>query len=113
LNANIAPQDMGAVNTEKLLFTKSGKGFQGLIHYNDAAIQVQGHNPDGEFIQQFEKIDRDIEKVVDAKRNCGPPARNNPNRILGVRMSAMTESLISSQSIAYINSFGNSALLHN
>lgn len=104
---------MGTVNTEKLLFTKAGKGFLGLIHYNDVAIQVQGHNPDGDFIQQFEKIDRNIEKVIDARRNCGLPARNNPNRILGIRMNAMTKSLISAQSIAYINSFGNSALLQN
>jgi hypothetical protein len=94
-------------------FTKAGKGFQGLIHYNDVAIQVQGHNPDGDFIQQFEKIDRNIEKVVDARRNCGPPARNNPNRVLDIRMSAMTKSLISAQFIAYINSFGNSAQLQN
>ena len=79
VKTDIASQDMGAGKTAELILAESGEGLQGLIHNNDLALQVQNNNPDGNFIQQFAKVDGDIEKIIDTRGNRDALIGKRPN----------------------------------
>ena len=74
LKTNVAAQDMGAGDTANFLLAEAGKGGQGFIHDNNLAIHAQDRNADGNLIKQFEKIDRDIEKIVDGWQRRDAPS---------------------------------------
>ena len=91
MKTNVAAENMGAGDTENLLLIEAGKGIKSLIRGNNLAIHAQDCNADGNLIKQFEKIDRNFEKIIDAWQSRAAPTGNNPDGTFDRNVGVMAE----------------------